>query len=78
MDLYIKTNIHPSFLFPPPPHYFKGTFAIFPKGYFIMTLPVYENLKKYPSPPCLLFPTTINHKRVIPKQLQHGKQRIVS
>ena len=35
MDLYIETNIHPSILFSPP--HFKGTFAVFPQGYFIMT-----------------------------------------
>ena len=32
------------------PHYFKGTFAIFPQGYFIMTPPVYENLEKHLPP----------------------------
>ena len=36
MDLYIETNIHPSILFSPLPH-FKGTFAIFPQGFFMMT-----------------------------------------
>ena len=33
-----------------------GTFAIFPQGYFIMTYPVYENLEKYPTHPCLFHP----------------------
>ena len=34
-----ETNIHLSILFLPPPPlpHFKGTFAIFPQGYFIMT-----------------------------------------
>ena len=35
----------------PPATNFKGTFAIFPQGYFIMTPPVYENLEKYPTIP---------------------------
>ena len=52
MDLYIETNIHPSILFSPLPH-FKGTFAIFPQGFFMMT-PVYENLEKHP--PLLIHP----------------------
>ena len=43
VGLYIETNIHPTILFSPPSH-FKGTFAIFPQGYFIMT------------PPCLFHP----------------------
>ena len=48
-------------MFTPSP-YFKGTFAIFPQGYFIMTHPpprpppeVYENFEKYPYP-CLFQP----------------------
>ena len=40
MDLYIETNIHPSILFSPHAPNSKGTFAIFPQGYFIMTTPV--------------------------------------
>ena len=36
VDLYRETNIHPSILFSPP--HFKGTFAVFSQGYFIMTL----------------------------------------
>ena len=67
MDLYVETNIHPSILLSPSSH-FKGTFAIFPQGYFIITPPhhpVYENLEKY-HPPSLLNPPaiTIKHKRV--------------
>ena len=56
-----ETNIHLSILFspsPPPltPLHFKGTFAIFPQGFFIMTpAPVYDNFEKYP-PPCLFHP----------------------
>ena len=44
MDLYRETNIHPSILFSPP--HFKGTFAVFPQGYFIMIPPVNKNLEK--------------------------------
>ena len=61
MDLYRETNIHPSILFSPP--HFKGTFAVFPQGYFIMIPPVNKNLEKYP-PPAYSTPTTIKHKRV--------------
>ena len=51
MDLYIETNIHPSILFSSPPSsHFKGTFAIFPQGFFIMTPLVYKNLQKYVPP----------------------------
>ena len=66
---FINGNKYPPLPFPfaaPPPHpHFKGTFAIFPQGYFIMTSPVYENLEKYP--PTLLIPTpsTTKHKRVL-------------
>ena len=68
VDLYRETNIHPSILFSPP--HFKGTFAVFSQGYFIMTLwpplpfpPANKNLEKYP-PPAYPTPTTIKHRRV--------------
>ena len=63
VDLYRETNIHPSILFSPP--HFKGTFAVFSQGYFIMTPPppANKNLEKCP-PPAYSTPTTIKHKRV--------------
>ena len=45
MDLYIEINIYPSILFSPSP--FKGTFAIFLQGYFIMSPPPLPSLWKF-------------------------------
>ena len=45
MDLHIETNIHPSILFSHPN--FKGTFAIFPQGYFIITHPTQAYFTPY-------------------------------
>ena len=60
-----RKNILPPF-YPPPPPNFKGTFAIFPPGYFIITPPSnLWKLRKIPPPPLRIPPpATIKHKRV--------------